>query len=223
MLAAIGLGTAAGFALFGTIAILIGAAVMAFVVIRRRRRAQACSSNESSVPVSVGLTTTRLTTMSLADLTRVRWLIGALLIAAAALFAIGVATEGGHHAENVASVESGEHNEATEHSEATEHNEQTEASESGETVFGINLESTPLVALAVVVSVVLAVATWRTDYKVVLLVTALFAAAFAVLDVAEFSHQIKESATTIAVIAAIIAVLHAAAALLAEQRRAAAP
>ena len=155
--------------------------------------------------------------MSLADLPRVRWLIGALLIAASALFAIGVATEGGHHNESVASVESGEHN------EATEHNEQIEATESSETVFGINIESTPLVVLAVIVSVVLAAATWRTDYKVVLLVTALFAAAFAVVDVAELSHQIRESATTIAVIAAIIAVLHATAAFLAGQRRAAAP
>lgn len=159
--------------------------------------------------------------MSLPDLTRARWLIGALLIAAAALFAVGVAAEGGHHHENVASVESGEHNEATEHSEATADNEQTEAS--GETVFGINLESTPFVVLAVIVSGVLAVATWRTDYKMILLVTALFAAAFALLDVAELSHQIRESATKIALIAAVIAVLHAAAALLAEQRRAAAP
>ena len=161
--------------------------------------------------------------MSLTNLTGVRWLIGALLIAASALFAIGVATEGGHHETGVASVESGQHNEATEHSEAAGHNERTAASETGETVFGINLESTPLVVLAVIVSVVLALATWRSDYKVVLLVTALLAAAFAVLDVAEFSHQLRRSATTIAVIAAAIAVLHAAAAVLAEQRRAAAP
>ena len=103
------------------------------------------------------------------------------------------------------------------------HNERTEVTESGETVLGINVESTPLVVLAVLASVVLAVATWRTDYKVVLLVTALFAAAFAVFDVAEVTHQIRESATTIAVIAAIIAVLHGAAALTAERRRAAAP
>ena len=77
--------------------------------------------------------------------------------------------------------------------------------------------------LAVIISVALAAATWRTDHKLILLATALFAAAFAVLDVAEFSHQIRESAATIAVLAAIIAVLHAAAALLAEQRRAAIP
>ena len=53
VLAAIGLGTAAGFALFGTIAIVVGVAIMAFVVIRRRRRAQACASSEPSDPVPV--------------------------------------------------------------------------------------------------------------------------------------------------------------------------
>jgi heme/copper-type cytochrome/quinol oxidase subunit 3 len=158
--------------------------------------------------------------VNVADLTRMRWLLGTLLIAAAALFAIGVATEGEVHDETVASVESGEHNEAT---EQAEHNETAEASETGERILGVNLESTPLVVLAVVISVALAAATWRTDRKLILLVTALFAAAFAVLDVAEFSHQIRESATTIAALAAVIAVLHAAAAFLAEHRRAATP
>ena len=38
VLAAIGLGTAAGFALFGTLAILVGAAVAGSVFLRRRRR-----------------------------------------------------------------------------------------------------------------------------------------------------------------------------------------
>lgn len=156
--------------------------------------------------------------MNVAGLTRVRWLLGTLLIVAAALFAIGVATEGDVHDETVASVEAGEHNEAT---ETAGHNEGAEASETSEEILGVNLESTPLVGLAVIISVALAAATWRSDRKLILLVTALFAAAFAVLDVAEFSHQINESAATIAVIAAIIAVLHAAAALLAEQRRAA--
>lgn len=158
--------------------------------------------------------------MNIAGLARMRWLLGTLLIAAAALFAIGVATEGDVHDETVASVEAGEHSEAT---EAAGHNEATEASETGEEIFGVNLESTPLVVLAVMISVALAAATWRSDNTLILLATALFAAAFAVLDVAEFSHQIKESAATIAVIAAIIAVLHAAAALLAEQRRATVP
>lgn len=156
--------------------------------------------------------------MNVAGLTRMRWLLGTLLIAAAALFAIGVSTEGDVHDETPVSVGAGEHNEAT---ESAGHNEGAEVSETGEEIFGVNLESTPLVVLAVITSVALAAATWRSDRKLVLLVTALFAAAFAVLDVAEFSHQIQESALTIAVIAGIIAVLHAAAALLAEQRRAA--
>jgi heme/copper-type cytochrome/quinol oxidase subunit 3 len=147
-----------------------------------------------------------------------RWLLGTLLIAAAALFAIGVATEGDAHDETVAPLETGDHSETT---EAAKHDQHAEASETGEELFGVNLESTPLVVLAVIISVALAAATWRTDHHLILLVTALFAAAFAVLDVAEFSHQIKESATTIAALATIIAVLHAAAALLAEQRRAA--
>ena len=56
VLAAIGIGTVAGFALFGTFAIVVGVATMAMVVIRRRRRAQACSSSDSPGPVSVELT-----------------------------------------------------------------------------------------------------------------------------------------------------------------------
>jgi hypothetical protein len=59
VLAAIGLGTAAGFALFGTIAILGGAPMVTFVVIRRRRRAQACSPSEESVLVPVEFTEMR--------------------------------------------------------------------------------------------------------------------------------------------------------------------
>ncbi|MGD9795257.1 MAG: hypothetical protein AB7V43_17460 [Acidimicrobiia bacterium] len=44
VLAAIGLGTAAGFALFGTIAIIGGAAIVALVLLRRRRRQRAVCS-----------------------------------------------------------------------------------------------------------------------------------------------------------------------------------
>lgn len=58
VLAAIGVGTAAGFALFGTIAILIGAAAIALVV-ARRQPAATCSPVEESAPVAVALTGTR--------------------------------------------------------------------------------------------------------------------------------------------------------------------
>ncbi len=163
--------------------------------------------------------------MKAPELIRFRWLLGTLLIAAAALFAVGIATEGDVHRDRVAGAESTRHDEATERAEA---GGQAEIAETGERILGINLESTPLVVLAVVLSVGLAVATWRRDHRLVLLAAAAFAAGFAVLDVAEFSHQLRRTAGTIALIAATIAVLHAAAtiavlhaaaALLAEQRR----
>lgn len=56
ILVAIGFGTAAGFALFGTIAILIGAAVTGSVLVRRRRRAVSCAPIEAQGPVPVELT-----------------------------------------------------------------------------------------------------------------------------------------------------------------------
>ena len=58
ILAAIGLGTAAGFALFGTIAILMGTAAIASVVIRRRRAAT-CTPVDASAPIPVELAGTR--------------------------------------------------------------------------------------------------------------------------------------------------------------------
>lgn len=153
--------------------------------------------------------------MRIAELVRLRWLVGTLLIAAAALFALGVATEGDVHHETGSAT----HAETGEAGEEAAHDEAGEVAETGERILGINLESTPLVVAAVAVSVVLAAATWRRDRRLVLLVTAVFAAGFAVLDVTEFSHQIRRSAVTIAVIAAVIAIMHATAALLAEQRR----
>ena len=43
VLAAIGLGTAAGFLLVGTVALVVGAALIALVVLRRRRRTADCT------------------------------------------------------------------------------------------------------------------------------------------------------------------------------------
>ena len=147
--------------------------------------------------------------MKITDLVRVRWLLSALLVAATALFVVGAAIESDSHAESVTSSESAEHDEAA---------EQAESAESSETVLGIDLESTPLVVVAVVISVALAAASWFTNRKLVLLVAALFAVAFAVLDIAEFAHQLEKSAAGLAVLAAIIAVLHAAATFVAWQR-----
>lgn len=57
ILAAIGLGTAVGFALFGSAAIVVGAIAIILVLRRRRRRADACTT--TSAPVAVDMPTVR--------------------------------------------------------------------------------------------------------------------------------------------------------------------
>ena len=52
-LAAIGLGTAAGFALFGTAAIAVGAIAIIVVVLRRRRRATSCAATPGPVAIEM--------------------------------------------------------------------------------------------------------------------------------------------------------------------------
>ncbi len=56
-LAAIGIGTAAGFALFGTISLVVGVLALAFVVRHRRRRAITCGT--TAAPVAVDMPTVR--------------------------------------------------------------------------------------------------------------------------------------------------------------------
>ena len=52
-LAAIGLGTAAGFALFGTAALAIGAIAIVVILRRRHRRADACAATTGPVAVEM--------------------------------------------------------------------------------------------------------------------------------------------------------------------------
>jgi heme A synthase len=161
----------------------------------------------------------------------VRWLVGALLIIAATLFVIGTAVERNNDAhqyetalattvsEGIAPAEGSEAEAAESAATVQPADNHTEAGEStNEQVLGINLESTPLVAIAVIVSLALAVATWRSDSKLAWLITAAFAAVFAIVDIAEFIHQLDRSKAGLAVLAALIAIIHAGAALLATQR-----
>lgn len=55
-LAAIGLGTAAGMALFGTIALFVGAVAVGLVVVRRRRSSDACHPADAPAAVPVVIT-----------------------------------------------------------------------------------------------------------------------------------------------------------------------
>jgi hypothetical protein len=142
--------------------------------------------------------------------------IALLLIAAAALFVLGVRAEGdeGTHTDEPRgeAAESTEGEEVTEAAEGAEEGEERE-----ETVLGPDLESPLLVGAAVVVSILLAGLALARDRRLLLTVT-VFAGAFAVLDIAEVIHQLDEDNTGPAVLAAVIAVVHAGAALLALQQ-----
>ncbi len=145
-----------------------------------------------------------------------RWLLSALLIVGAALFAIGVAAEhsaNDHHAAGVTTHVEG----PSEGAEAAASDEGS-AEHASEKVLGVDIESGVLVAVAVALSLALAFLTWRTNGRLVLLTTIAFAALFALLDIAEFVHQIKESRAGIAVLAAIIALVHAWATVAARRR-----
>ena len=177
--------------------------------------------------------------MSLRTHTEPRWLLSTMLIAGAALFAIGVAAERNaatHHtgsateatkpaaaeatnpAATAAASGDADGGETTAHTE-TQGGDSTGHSEtSGETVLGVNLESNGLVAFAVVISLALAVLTWLRSRHSVLFATLGFVFVFAVFDVAEVAHQLKESRGGLAALAGAIALVHLATAVVAEQR-----
>lgn len=161
-----------------------------------------------------------------------RSLLAAIIVLATVLFVVGVSIERseGHHDEepSAAHVEAGE-GEASEAGEGAAH-EDGEASaaadgtgheeEEDEKVLGVDLESTPFIVLAALVSLALALGAWlRPDSAALLGLVALAMLAFAVFDIAEIGHQIEESEAGLVVIAALVAGLHLAASGLAFSMR----
>ena len=159
---------------------------------------------------------------------RTRWLLSVLLLAGAALFVIGVAAERNREsnhqdhetaAAHVEAAEEAEHDEAAEAAErSTTADEAAERGEDQETVLGINVEGTPLVVIGALASVAFAALVWFRREHLLLWTVAAFAALSTVFDVAELAHQINEHRTGIALIAAVLAIVHAAATLVAETR-----
>jgi hypothetical protein len=87
-------------------------------------------------------------------------------------------------------------------------------------VAGVDPESTPLVAFAIVASLLLAAGCWfQPQWRWLLVVTAVAMAAFVVLDLRELIHQLDESNTGLAVMAVVVAILHVAAAVTAVTLR----
>ena len=137
-----------------------------------------------------------------------------LLTVTAALFAIGVIAEANRATNNESSeihVESGNESGETSGSATAA----AGPSEATETVLGIDVESPATASVAVVASLALAGGLWFTRRRAITLGTALFAALFAAFDIAEIAHQINESCTGLAVLAAPVTLGHAAAAVVA--------
>ncbi len=158
-----------------------------------------------------------------------RALLIALLIASAALFAVGVAIERSqptHSAAREATetrtdaptpatethAEDGATSGETSGEATTGKASQPAVKEvTGERVFGINPESIGLVIAAALASLLLALALWRLPTSPPLLAfVALVALAFAIFDIREAVHQVSESRTSLTVVASIVAALHLA-------------
>jgi hypothetical protein len=88
-----------------------------------------------------------------------------------------------------------------------------------ETVLGVDIESTPLIILAVIAGLALALlaASPPGRRSAVLLTIAGLMIAWAALDVRELVHQVDESRTGLALLASAVAVLHLAAAAIAAR------
>jgi Flp pilus assembly protein TadB len=145
-----------------------------------------------------------------------RSVLAGLIVVATVAFVIGTSIERGdseaNHAEGGAeSGESAEHR-------AAEGTDQAGAGEREEEFmpFGIDIEAAPFIVLAAVASLALALVAWLRPRAIALLaLVGIAMLAFAVLDVRESVHQTDESNTALAILAAIIALLHLGAAAVA--------
>ena len=139
---------------------------------------------------------------------RLRRIAAVLFVVAAGLFVISVNAEDDTHTEATTapvpdeSAESGEadHDEAAEAVGGEEHSESRE-----EKVLGVDVESPASVALAVVVSLALAAGLWLRPLRWLALLAFVVGLAFAAFDVAEVVHQLDESNSGLATLAATIA------------------
>jgi hypothetical protein len=142
----------------------------------------------------------------LAGWSRSRAALPLVLLAATALFVLGLALE--PHSEDAGS-------ESREHAESEAGGERSEPEGEEERVLGLDLESPLVVGVAVVASVGLALLAWSRPERRWLVAIAVVAAGLALVDVAEVLHQLDEDRIGLALLAAAVAALHALAAVLA--------
>ena len=146
--------------------------------------------------------------------TRVRALIAILLVGSSVFFAVGAMLERNESqhdepAVETAGPEAAESTEAESGEEATsEAGETEEAGEADERILGINPDSPWAVGVAILASLALAAAVLLVGSTSALVLTGLFALAFAAGDLRELVRQLDESNAGIAVVAAVLAVAH---------------
>ena len=151
-------------------------------------------------------------------LTRLRAALVLLLVGSGLLFAIGSTIERHqHHAEarpsagsSTESSTSGESGGESGSGESAKHVGKSHG-EVGAKILGVNTESVALMVVAIVASLLLALAVWLGRWpRLVLLGVAGFGLVFAAGDGRELVHQLDESHAGLAAIAAILIGLHLA-------------
>jgi hypothetical protein len=156
-----------------------------------------------------------------------RALLAVLMTVATALFVLGVSIERGqadHHArEPTGQVREGgeEHSDEGDetHAAPAATPDAHDSNQEEPKLLGVDPESLPLVVLATLGSLLLAAAVLRWPPARALLALVVVAMlAFAALDIREVAHQLDERRGGVAAIAALVAVLHLAAATLAAVR-----
>lgn len=152
-------------------------------------------------------------------LTMARLITAALLVASAAAFATGTTIERHtatsesqaaqqdqrHHSE---AGEPGDNSAGAEGAASRERTTTHTAEHSSETLLGVNPEATGLVVIAVAVSLVLAALILTVRSPLLAAVVALVMLAFTALDIREVTHQLNESRSGLAALAATVALLH---------------
>jgi hypothetical protein len=152
-----------------------------------------------------------------------RFLLATLIAIATAMFIVGVTIERSQPDQHADAPVEQSHGTGESHTEQGGEGEETHAATHAaesphEThaeprLLGINPESTPLVVLASIGSLLLVAAILRWPNAAALLaLVALAMLAFAALDVREIAHQLDDHHTAIAILAAAVAALHLAAA-----------
>ncbi len=171
--------------------------------------------------------------------TRLRATLALLLVASAALFAIGTTIERSQrsqHRESSATKTAEIPSETTTSSSETTTTSSSETNggadekaagvaetpvaaethvEASEKLFGIDTESVSAMIAAIAVSLGLAAAVWWRRERLWLWLTLAFGVVFAAGDIREVIHQLNESRNTVATIVAILIAAHLAVAVLA--------